>query len=69
MDNGEGRIVLEDNVVIGAGAIVLINVRIGKISIVAAGAVVTKDIPANSIVAGNPGKVVRQFTPIWKYNT
>lgn len=49
-----GDIVLEDNVWLGAGAKVLGNVRVGKNSIVAAGAVVTSDIPKNSIAMGIP---------------
>lgn len=47
-----------DNVFIGHGAIVLPNVTVGPNAIVAAGAVISKDVPANSIVAGNPAKVI-----------
>ena len=43
---------------IGCGSIVLPNVTIGDHVIVAAGSVVTKDVPSNSIVAGNPAKVI-----------
>jgi acetyltransferase-like isoleucine patch superfamily enzyme len=46
---------IEDNVSLGAGAIVLPGVRVGTGSFVAAGAVVTKDVPARSLVRGNPG--------------
>jgi acetyltransferase-like isoleucine patch superfamily enzyme len=49
-----------DNCVIGIRAIVLPGVRIGNSSIVAAGSVVTKDVPPNTIVAGNPAKVIRE---------
>jgi acetyltransferase-like isoleucine patch superfamily enzyme len=52
------------NVFIGSGAIVLRNVTIGENSIVAAGAVVIKDVPANVIVAGNPALVIKSFSPI-----
>ncbi len=45
---------------IGARSIVLPGVTIGDSCIVAAGAVVTKDVPANTIVAGNPAKPLRQ---------
>lgn len=59
---GEGSIrmpvVIEDNCFIGAGAIVLMGVTVGKGSIVAAGAVVTKDVPPGSVVAGNPARVI-----------
>ena len=44
---------------IGAGAIILPGVTIGEKSIVGAGAVVTKDVPDNAIVAGNPARVLR----------
>lgn len=49
------------NVWIGAGVTVTQGVTIGENSIVAAGAVVTKDIPANMIVAGIPAKVIRKI--------
>lgn len=52
---------IEDRVWIGLGAIILAGVRVGENSIVAAGAVVTKDVPRNSIVAGNPAKVIKQI--------
>ena len=44
---------------IGSGATILANITIGENAIVGAGSVVTKDIPANAIVAGNPAKVLR----------
>jgi acetyltransferase-like isoleucine patch superfamily enzyme len=44
---------------IGANSIILPGIRVNDHSIVAAGAVVTKDVPAHSIVAGNPAKVIR----------
>ncbi len=50
--------IVENGVSIGAGAVILPGIRIGKNSLVGAGAVVTKDVPANSVVAGNPAKVV-----------
>lgn len=52
---------------IGSGATILANVTIGENAIVGAGCVVTKDVPANSIVAGNPAKVLRQI-PSWNLN-
>ena len=48
---------------IGAGAIVLPGVTIGEHSIVAAGAVVTKDIPSNCVCAGIPAHVIKQLVP------
>lgn len=50
---------VEDGASIGTGATVLGGVRIGKNSMVGAGAVVTKDVPENAVVAGNPAKVIR----------
>ncbi len=44
---------------IGSGATILANVRIGERAIVGAGSVVTKDVPADAIVAGNPAKFMR----------
>jgi chloramphenicol O-acetyltransferase type B len=54
-----GGIVIEDDVWIGHGATVLSGVTIGRGSIVAAGAVVIRDVPRYSIVAGNPASVLR----------
>lgn len=54
-------VILEDNVWVGDHAIVLKGVTIGKNSIVAAHAVVTRDVPANVIVAGNPARVVKEL--------
>jgi acetyltransferase-like isoleucine patch superfamily enzyme len=53
-----GAIEIQDNCFIGLGAIILGNVRIGPNAIVAAGAVVTKDVPEGSIVGGNPARVI-----------
>lgn len=52
-------IVIEDNVWIGARAIVLKGVRIGEGAVVAAGAIVTSDVPAKTVVANEPAKVMR----------
>ena len=54
---------LGDNVWLGDRATVLKGVTIGDNSIVAASSVVTKDVPANVIVAGNPAIVVRELDP------
>jgi acetyltransferase-like isoleucine patch superfamily enzyme len=53
-------VVIEDNVFIGAYSIILKGVTIGKNSIVGAGSVVTKSIPANEIWAGNPASFIRK---------
>ncbi len=44
---------------VGSGATILCNLSVGENAIVGAGSVVTKDVPANAIVAGNPAKVLR----------
>lgn len=54
-------IIIGDDVWIAANAIVLRGVTIGDRSIVAAGSVVTKDVPPNVIVAGNPSRIVREI--------
>jgi len=46
---------------IGSGVTILANLTIGEGAIVGAGSVVTKDVPANTIVAGNPAKVLRRI--------
>jgi acetyltransferase-like isoleucine patch superfamily enzyme len=48
---------------IGSGATILSNINIGENAIVGAGSVVTKDVPPNAIVAGNPAKVLRYIEP------
>lgn len=52
---------IRDNVFIGARTIVLKGVTIGEKSIIAAGSVVTKDVPANCIAGGNPCRVIKFF--------
>lgn len=54
-----GKVNIEDNVYIGANAVILKNVNIGEGSIIAAGSVVTRDVPNYSVVAGVPAKVIR----------
>lgn len=53
-----GCIEIMDNVFVGTGVTILNNVRIGSNVIVAAGAVVTKDVPDNSVVGGVPARVI-----------
>lgn len=55
-------ITVEDNVWIGGGAILLPGVSIGENSIIGAGAVVSRDIPANSIAVGNPARVIKTIS-------
>jgi UDP-2-acetamido-3-amino-2,3-dideoxy-glucuronate N-acetyltransferase len=55
------KTVVKKGASIGSGATILANLCVGENAIVGAGAVVTKDVPANTIVAGNPAKVFRQI--------
>ncbi|MFH5182853.1 2,3,4,5-tetrahydropyridine-2,6-dicarboxylate N-acetyltransferase [Paenibacillus sp. TAB 01] len=52
-------VVIEDDVLVGANAVILEGVRIGKGSVVAAGAVVVADVPENTVVAGAPARVIK----------
>src|ERR1700684_40807 len=54
-------IVIERGVWIAAGAIIIGGVTVGEHSVVSAGSVVTKDVPANSLVGGNPARVIRSI--------
>jgi maltose O-acetyltransferase len=54
-------IVIEDNVWLGGGAILLPGVSIGRNAVVGAGAVVSRSVPANTVVAGNPARVIREI--------
>jgi len=58
---------IADNVWIGSRAMILKGVTIGEGAVVAAGSVVTKDVPANTVVAGVPAKVIRENVS-WKKN-
>ena len=53
---------VDDDVALGAGALIMPGVTIGKGALVAAGAVVTRDVPPNTIVAGIPARVTRKLT-------
>jgi acetyltransferase-like isoleucine patch superfamily enzyme len=51
---------IEENVSIGSGAIIMGGIRIGRGAMIGAGAVVTKNVPANTVVAGIPARVFRK---------
>ena len=55
----KGPVVIEDDCFIGAGSIILKGVHIGARTIIGAGSVVTKDIPADVTAGGNPCKVMK----------
>ena len=54
-------IVIEDNVWVGGGAILLPGVTIGRNAVVGAGAVVTRNVPPDTVVAGNPARAIRSI--------
>lgn len=62
LDLDGAPVVLEDDVLVGCMSIILAGVTVGRGSIVGAGSVVTKDVPAWSVVAGNPARVLRELT-------
>jgi acetyltransferase-like isoleucine patch superfamily enzyme len=53
------RTLIKKGASIGSGATILANVTVGENAIVGAGAVITKDVPPNAIVAGNPARILR----------
>src|SRR5438128_11670757 len=56
------KTVISKGASIGSGSVILSNITIGENAIVGAGSVVTKDVPANAIVAGNPARLIRYVT-------
>jgi maltose O-acetyltransferase len=61
-----GKVTIGDEVFVGYGTIILPNVRIGSRVVVGAGSVVTRDIPDNSVAAGNPAKVIGTYDDFLK---
>lgn len=55
----KGPVIIEDNVWIGEGVVIMPNITIGKNSVIGANAVVTKSFPANAVIAGNPARLIR----------
>lgn len=62
-------VVLEDDVLVGANAVVLEGVRVGQGAVVAAGSIVTEDVPPFSVVAGTPARVIKQVDDKTKSKT
>lgn len=56
-----GSVTIDNHVMIGAGAVVLPRLHIGRDSIIGAGAVVTRNVPDNVVVIGNPAKILRRL--------
>lgn len=62
-------VIVEDDVVVGANAVLLEGVRVGKGAVVAAGAVVVDDVPPYTVVAGTPARVIKQIDEKTKSKT
>lgn len=62
-------VIIEDNVFIGAGSVILPGIKIKKNSIIGAGSVVTKDVLENTVVVGNPAKFLKYNNPLLKQKT
>ncbi len=60
--NSLGAPIIRDNVDVGANVVIIGNISIGENSIIGAGSVVVKDVPANCIVAGNPAKIIKYIS-------
>jgi tetrahydrodipicolinate N-acetyltransferase len=54
-------VIIEDDVLVGANAVVIEGVHVGRGSVVAAGAIVTEDVPENVVVAGVPARVIKEI--------
>jgi maltose O-acetyltransferase len=57
-----GAVIIEDGAFIGCGSIICPNVVVGENSYVAAGSVVTRNVPPSVLVAGNPAKIIKNFS-------
>ncbi|MCP3741809.1 2,3,4,5-tetrahydropyridine-2,6-dicarboxylate N-acetyltransferase [Rossellomorea sp. BNER] len=62
-------VVVEDDVVVGANAVILEGVTVGKGAVVAAGAIVVEDVPPYTVVAGTPAKVIKEIDEKTKSKT
>lgn len=62
-------VVIEDDVLVGANAVILEGVRVGKGSVVAAGAIVIEDVPENVVVAGTPARIIKKIDDKTKSKT
>jgi acetyltransferase-like isoleucine patch superfamily enzyme len=56
-----GQVVIGKNVWIGANSVILPGVKIGDNSVIGAGSIITEDVPAYSVVAGNPARIIKKY--------
>ena len=61
--NSKGPVIIKEGCWLGFGVQIMSGVTIGKQSVIAAGSIITKDVPDYSIVAGNPAKVIKRYNP------
>ena len=59
-------VIIEDDVWVGANAVILPGVTLGKHCVVAAGSVVSRPIPAYTVCAGSPARVIKRYDPVTK---
>jgi len=59
VDNYKSKVIIEDGVLLGIGTIIMPGVTVGKCSIIAAGSVVTTDVPSYMLYGGNPAKKIK----------
>ena len=62
----KGNVIIGDGCWIGAGSYIMPGVKVGKNSVIGANSVVTNDIPPNSVAAGSPARIIRQYSPTEK---
>ena len=56
-----GQVVIGKNVWIGANSVILPGVKIGDNSVIGAGSIITEDVPAYSVVVGNPARIIKRY--------
>jgi acetyltransferase-like isoleucine patch superfamily enzyme len=61
-----GNVIIGDGCWIGVGSCIMSGVEVGRNSVIGANSVVTHDIPPNSVAAGSPARVIRQYSPTEK---
>ncbi|SMD44627.1 Hexapeptide repeat of succinyl-transferase [Aquiflexum balticum DSM 16537] len=60
-DFGYGEVIIGNNVFVGVNSVILRNVIIGDNSVIAAGSIVSRNVPPNTVVGGNPAKILKEL--------